>query len=112
MKLLLKLEGLALLVAGTLGYGYNFDSWLWYGILFLSPDIGMLGYLVNPKIGAITYNLFHHLLVAAVVLAIGYYFDMSAVFLYGWVMVAHIGFDRILGYGLKFPDDFKHTHLD
>ena len=72
----------------------------------------MLGYLVNPKIGAITYNLFHHVLVAAVVLAIGYYFDMSAVILYGWVMVAHIGFDRILGYGLKFPDTFKHTHLD
>jgi hypothetical protein len=25
--------------------------------------------------------------------------------------MAHIGLDRALGYGLKLPDDFRHTHL-
>jgi len=112
MKLQLKLEGVALLFVGLIGFYFTDYSWWLFAVLLLTPDVGMIGYTVNTKIGAITYNLFHHLLIAFIVLALGYFMELQIVFMYGWIMVTHIGMDRIMGYGLKYPDAFKNTHLD
>ncbi len=113
MKYIIQLEELALFAIAV--YGCNlqaleFSWWVWI-ILFLLPDLGMLGYLVNPKVGAISYNLLHHRFIGIAVLALGY-FEMNPYLIpAGLILFGHSSFDRILGYGLKFPDDFKHTHL-
>jgi hypothetical protein len=113
MKNLIKTEELAVFAA-TIFLLYQFQlhvSWWLYIILFFSPDIGMLGYLINTKAGAFTYNLFHHKAIAVMVIASGYFFKNDVAELYGMIMLAHSSFDRVLGYGLKYQDNFKHTSL-
>lgn len=75
------------------------------------PDIGMLGYLINTKIGAITYNIFHHKGLAIVIFLVGIYFEIEVVQLTGIILFSHASLDRIFGYGLKYADHFKNTHL-
>lgn len=111
MKKLLRIEealmfGLALYLNSYL----PFATWVFWA-LFLLPDIGMLGYLANPRIGAIAYNLLHHKGIAIVIYLIGYYLIIPELTLAGVVLFGHSSFDRIFGYGLKYDDHFKHTHL-
>lgn len=87
-----------------------FENWVFWAF-FLAPDIGMLGYLANPKLGSITYNLFHHKGIAIACYLAGYFLIIHELTLAGVVLFGHSSFDRILGYGLKYPDNFKHTHL-
>ncbi len=112
MKWIIRLEGLTVFAVGIVAYHYRFDNWWWFAGLFLYPDLGMLGYLVNTKVGAICYNLFHHLLTAFCLCCVGWFFDQDWLLILGIVMVSHIGLDRVFGYGLKYPDQFKSTHLD
>ena len=86
-------------------------AWWLYPALFLVPDISMLGYLVNNRIGAISYNLFHHKGIAIVLLLYGVWDGPDWMFLSGIILLGHASFDRILGYGLKYGDSFHHTHL-
>lgn len=113
MQNLLKLEEAAQFVAAIVLLDYqpvHLSWWIWI-ILFFSPDIGMLGYLINPFTGAVTYNLFHHKLVALAFFALGLFWQMPVLTLTGLILLGHSSFDRMLGFGLKFPDAFKHTHL-
>lgn len=71
----------------------------------------MIGYLVNAKIGAWLYNFFHHKFVAIAVLILGFWLSNYAIMLTGVILFGHSAMDRIFGYGLKFNDNFKHTHL-
>ena len=80
-------------------------------VLILLPDIGMLGYLVNTKTGALTYNVFHHKGLAILILLIGIYFEIEVMQLIGIILFSHAALDRIFGYGLKYADNFKNTHL-
>jgi hypothetical protein len=41
----------------------------------------------------------------------GLWLAVPVVQLAGLIMIAHISMDRALGFGLKYPDDFGHTHL-
>jgi len=111
MKQLLKIEELALFVLGILAFATLDFAWWWFLILLLLPDIGMLGYLINARVGAQTYNLFHHRAIAVGLIIFGYFYTNEIVLLCGIIMFSHIAFDRMLGYGLKYPDNFKHTHL-
>ena len=111
MKTTLKLEELALFIVGIVAFTFLDIAWWWFLVLLLTPDIGMLGYILNTKVGAITYNLFHHRGIAISLLLFGYYLDSFGILLAGIVMFSHIAFDRMLGYGLKYPDNFKNTHL-
>ena len=86
-------------------------AWWWFLVLFLTPDLGMLGYLASPKVGAWTYNLLHHRGVAVALFFAGLHLHSDWVQLYGLVMLAHASFDRVFGYGLKHTDAFRHTHL-
>jgi hypothetical protein len=109
----LKLEELGLTAVALLGLYYQplqFSWWVWI-LLFFTPDVGMLGYIVNPQIGAITYNLLHHKLIAIIIMAAGYFFYQPWLTPAGLIMFGHSSLDRVLGYGLKYPDSFKHTHL-
>jgi hypothetical protein len=107
----LQLEGLAVLALLTLFYASRHWSWWWFGILFFAPDLFMLGYLVNRRVGALVYNLGHTYTTPAVLLAAGLLAHVPALLAGGTIWGAHIGFDRLLGYGLKADTGFKDTHL-
>jgi hypothetical protein len=79
--------------------------------LLLAPDVSMVGYLAGPRVGAITYNSVHNLVVALACLGIGWVVPIAWLALAGAVLLAHVGMDRTLGYGLKLPTDFRDTHL-
>lgn len=113
MKTILKTEELAQLAVATIGLYFqplHFSWWLWI-LLFLSPDISMLGYLINTKTGAVCYNFFHHKLIAIILLIAGYFLQNDIAVCIGLLLYAHSCFDRAMGYGLKYPDSFHHTHL-
>lgn len=111
MKTLLNLEELAMLTVSILLFRLLDMDWWLYAAFFLAPDIGMLGYLVNTKVGAATYNLTHHKAVGIVLMFLGSVWLMNPLYFAGIIIIGHASFDRILGYGLKHTDSFKHTHL-
>ena len=86
-------------------------AWWWFPLLLLTPDLSMLAYLAGPRMGALGYNLAHHKAVAVAVYLIGALIGSVPVQFAGLILLAHSSFDRILGYGLKYPDAFEHTHL-
>ena len=111
MKNLLRIEELAMFgLAIYLNSFLPFEGWVFWA-LFLTPDLGILGYLVNTKVGAIAYNLFHHKGIAIALYFIGFFTMINELTLAGVVLFGHSSFDRVFGYGLKFFDNFKNTHL-
>ncbi|WP_162415627.1 DUF4260 domain-containing protein [Cyclobacterium roseum] len=108
---LLKLEELGQFLLSIILFKHLGYSWWVYPALLLLPDLSMVGYLVNTRTGAWLYNLFHHKLVAILILVLGYWFTISGLTLAGVILFGHSAMDRIFGYGLKLPDNFKHTHL-
>jgi hypothetical protein len=108
---ILRAESVALFVFGVVLYLQLNGHGLWLLPLLLAPDVSMVGYVGGPALGAITYNLAHNLLTALALLAVGWFAAIPALALAGAVLVAHVGMDRALGYGLKLPTDFKDTHL-
>ena len=111
MKILLKLEDLAkLLVAYSLSLYLGYSWWVYLAWL-LAPDLSMIGYLFGTKAGAWLYNFFHHQGVAIVVGLAGLYLGIDWLQLAGLILFGHSAMDRALGYGLKFSNSFKHTHL-
>jgi len=108
---LLRVEGIALLALSVLVYWVNGGSWLLFGALLLAPDLSMLGYLAGPKVGAAIYNAFHTYAMPAVVGALGMVFASPVAMAVALIWFAHIGVDRTVGYGLKYPTSFKDTHL-
>ena len=78
---------------------------------FFAPDLSILAYLVNPRIGAVAYNTVHTTIVYGPLAAYGYLSGISVALAVGLIGLAHIGFDRLLGYGLKYPLGFGYTHL-
>ncbi|MFC7358029.1 DUF4260 domain-containing protein [Jejudonia soesokkakensis] len=111
MKVHLKIEELFQLLLGIWLFSLSPYAWWWFPVLFLLPDLGMLGYLINPKIGAFMYNLLHSKVLAIALIIGGMYFDIDILALLGILLFSHASFDRMLGYGLKYSDSFKHTHL-
>jgi len=111
MKHLIKTEEAALFVLGVVFFIHLDIAWWWFLVLLLVPDVGMLGYIINTKVGAVTYNIFHHRGIAVILMLLGYYFNNFGMLLAGVMMFSHIAFDRMLGYGLKYPESFKNTHL-
>lgn len=114
--IIIRLENLAIALLVLFVYSYLGLSWKMFAILIITPDLSMLGYLVNSRVGAITYNIVHnYALVTVLYLASNFLppnFDHHEYLAtYALNLAIHIGFDRALGLGLKYPDKFKHTHL-
>lgn len=108
---ILRIEAATALVAAVLAYRALGGDWGVFAILFLAPDLSMLGYFVNRRIGAFGYNLGHSYLSPAVVVLTGFLLHRHESYLLAAIWFAHIGFDRLLGYGLKYPHAFGATHL-
>ncbi|MFT5893001.1 MAG: hypothetical protein ACI9Y7_003120 [Dokdonia sp.] len=111
MKTTLKLEELAQFGLGIYLFSLLPFTWWWFLVLLLTPDIGMIGYAFGKKVGAFSYNLFHHKGIAIGLYLLGVYFQNDILMLIGSILFAHAAFDRILGYGLKYEKGFKFTHL-
>ncbi len=86
-------------------------DWWWFAIFFLVPDLSMIGYLAGPHAGALTYNFVHHKALAVTLYIAGVLLVNQPLQFAGLILLAHSSFDRVLGYGLKYPDAFEHTHL-
>lgn len=108
---LLRLEGLAMAAGSAFFYARSGTSWWLFGLLWLIPDLGMLGYLAGPGWGARSYNALHVYLGPATLAAFALAFRHPALMPFALIWFNHIGVDRLLGYGLKSPEAFKHTHL-
>lgn len=108
----LRLEGAALFIAGIVGYRhFQPDTWLPLLAGFFAPDVSLLGYLAGPKVGALVYNIGHSTVLPLVLLGAGLTLPLPVGTIAACVWLAHIGFDRMLGYGLKLAQGFGYTHL-
>jgi hypothetical protein len=110
-RILLRLEGAILLASATAVYLHMGYSWWMFFALILLPDVSMLGYLVNARIGALIYNAVHSLAGPAMLAGYGFVLGGPFVVSLAMIWVAHIGMDRALGYGLKYSTGFADTHL-
>jgi uncharacterized protein DUF4260 len=108
---LVRTEGAVMLALSVLLYGLNGESWLLFVVLFLVPDLSMLGYLGGPRIGAVSYNLFHTYAPPGLLAALGVVTGSSLLLSVALVWFSHIGFDRMVGFGLKYFTGFFDTHL-
>ena len=112
VALLLRLEGGLEFAAAILGYWMLGGGWLMFVVLLLVPDLSMLGYLAGNRIGAAIYNAAHTYLAPALLALLACALHAPAwVTLVALIWAAHIGVDRLLGFGLKYPEGFKPTHL-
>jgi len=109
-----RVEGALVLAGAALwlwGHAPGWPLWLW-PILALAPDLAMIFYLFGPRLGASLYNSTHLYAGGALLGGIGHAFGLSAALTdLGLVWLAHVGFDRALGYGLKDISGFSDTHL-
>ena len=111
VRTLLRLEGLALFAGMTLLYGVWDGSWWVYALLFLAPDLSFAAYLAGPRFGAMLYNAAHSYLAPMAMMTFGFAASSPLVLSIAMIWLAHIGFDRMLGYGLKYAEGFGFTHL-
>lgn len=111
LDVLVRLEWLALFAAATALYAWSGGSWTFFLILFLAPDLSMLGYLAGPCLGAFAYNLLHTLVWPLGLLLLGVAAGQALALELGAVWMAHIGLDRTLGYGLKASTGFHDMHM-
>jgi hypothetical protein len=111
LRTLLRLEGLALLIGMTLLYYIWDGSWWVYALLFFVPDISFAGDLSGPRFGALVYNAAHSYLGPMAMMTGGFATASPLVLSIAMIWLAHIGFDRALGYGLKYNAGFSITHL-
>ena len=111
-NLTLRCEALGLCIASVAAYGLTDGSWTMFALLILAPDVFMLGYVAGPRVGAVTYNIGHTLLVPLALIGAGAIFGHDTLLHVGLIWAAHIGIDRAVGYGLKYGSRFRETHLD
>lgn len=109
---LLRLEGGAALAAALVLYAHYNGSWLVFALLILAPDLGALGYLAGVPLGAALYNAVHNYVLPLALAAFGLFGHNPLALQLALIWIAHIGGDRLLGFGLKYPTDFKDTHLN
>jgi hypothetical protein len=110
-RLLLHLEGAALLALTIFLYRDGHYSWWLFGLLFLAPDLAMLPYLIKVQWGFPSYNVVHTTVIPLLLLLAALLVPVPGIVPYVLIWLAHIGFDRMLGFGLKYPTSFNDTHL-
>jgi hypothetical protein len=110
-NIILRLEGAVVFAAAIALYASQSGSALLFIVLLFTPDVSMIGYMANPGLGALTYNLVHTYAFPALLMAIALALNVQWLILIALILFAHIGMDRLVGYGLKYPTVFKETHL-
>ena len=108
---LLRVEGAVVLVVATAVYFTQGYTWWLFPLLLLAPDLSALGYLFGSRAGSVAYNLVHTITLPLLLLTVGWWLGATVAVALALIWLAHIGMDRMVGYGLKYPDSFKHNHL-
>ena len=111
MKNIIKLEEMGMLIMSIFALIWLKVDWWYFTILFLGPDISAAGYLVGNKFGAACYNTFHHKGIAVAFILIGFFYNYWLIEVIGIIIFGHSSMDRMAGYGLKYNEGFKFTHL-
>jgi Domain of unknown function (DUF4260) len=111
VKAILRLEGAAAFAGAIALYAHAGFSWPLFALLILAPDLAMLPYLIGPRAGAAAYNLAHTYVLALPLALVGFWLASPVASALGLIWIAHIGMDRMLGYGLKYASGFRDTHL-
>lgn len=110
-RTLLHAEGAAIAAVAVAVYLHAGYPWWLLVALVLAPDLSMAGYLAGPRVGAVSYDAAHTYALPVVLAACGWIADAELATRLGLIWITHIGVDRALGYGLKYPTSFKDTHL-
>ncbi|MDO3409761.1 DUF4260 domain-containing protein [Saccharibacillus sp. CPCC 101409] len=110
-KRLIRIEGLVMLALGAYLYFANGYGWLPFLLLLFAPDLSMLGYAVNTRVGAYAYNAAHTFVVPLLLTLAGLAFSADLPLMIGLIWTAHIGLDRMMGYGLRYATGFQDTHI-
>jgi len=111
VKTILRAEGFTMLVAALSFYARLDFGWILFGALFLLPDLSFAFYIFGPRAGAAAYNALHSTMGPLGLGALGLLLVRPSFVAIAAIWLAHVGFDRALGYGLKYGDAFGHTHL-
>jgi hypothetical protein len=111
VRLALRLEGVAVAAAAVTLYVDQGYSWLALVLLWLAPDLGALGYLAGNRVGAVAYDVMHFEGWPIALATVGVIADAGLAVQLALIWLSHIGIDRAIGYGLKYPSAFKDTHL-
>lgn len=111
VRLIIRAENLLILVGSVLAYRELGGSLLMFVLLILIPDVSMIGYLKDKRLGAMTYNLLHNYLIATLIIAVGFLVENLFISSIGLILSSHVSLDRVLGFGLKYPESFKGTHI-
>lgn len=111
VRAVLRIEGLCIFLVSLWAYSKFGADWGIFALFFLAPDLSFFGYLGGPAVGAASYNVAHSYIGALVVLCAGVLFPMPLATIAALIWAAHVGFDRALGYGLKYSSGFGFTHL-
>jgi hypothetical protein len=110
-RFLLHLEGVAVAVAALVIYFWAGHPWWLLLVLALAPDLAMAAYAAGPRIGAAAYDVVHTYALPVALGAVGVVVESDTMVAVALIWLTHIGVDRALGYGLKYPTGFKDTHL-
>lgn len=111
VRVVLRLEGLLVLIAACVAYAKFGLGWGTFALWFLAPDLSFFGFLAGPQVGSIAYNSAHSYIGAICCISAGLLISAPILVSAGMIWCAHIGFDRALGYGLKYSAGFGFTHL-
>jgi hypothetical protein len=112
MKYVLKLEAFGLLGLFSGLYFYHYPStWGFFLALFFVPDLSFGMVIISKKAGAIAYDIFHHQGILIGLLILGFFLKNDRIMQVALIFLSHSSFDRVFGYGLKYLDNFDHTHL-
>jgi Domain of unknown function (DUF4260) len=110
-RALLRIEGAFILAIAIVLYWRLGESWWLFAILLLAPDLSFLGYLAGARVGAVAYNLLHTIAGPVALALAGLFVPYEPAMAIALIWLAHCGFDRALGYGLKYEAGFGFTHL-
>ena len=108
---LIRLENTFVFITAVIVYFmFGFSVWLFL-IFLLVPDVFMLGYLLNNKIGSYVYNIGHSYIIPILITLL--YLAIGENLLLGIALIwlAHISMDRAIGYGLKYASGFDKTTI-
>jgi hypothetical protein len=110
-NVLLRLEGFGIFLLALAIYWQQSFGWTLFWSTVLLPDLALFGYLVNARVGAVAYNITHSKLLPCALALVSFATGDTLAPALSLIWFVHIGVDRLFGYGLKYPEGFKITHL-
>lgn len=111
MNILIQLEEFTVFLGCIYLFSRLNFRWWWFPVLLLVPDLSMIGYFINPAVGAILYNIVHFKGTGVAIGLLGLARGDRKLMLVGIMLFAHASMDRAIGTGLKYFDGFWHTSL-